>query len=283
MVFKKSTIVRSIFRVLDHTAPPLSARLAERLWCTIPRGAKAFAAQPGEIKTINGMVTEKWGSGPVVYLVHGWGGRRAQLDSFVAPLVQSGHTVVAFDAPSHGDSRPGAFGRGRGLLTEFADALTLMVKHFGPAQGVIAHSLGGAGAAIAILDGLPVQRAVFIGSMADPIPYTVEFGQTLGFGERTRHGFLRRIERRVRRSMSDFDIPARLGECEGDLPSVLIIHDTDDKEVHHRDGALLAAAWPHAEFLSTTGLGHRRILRDERVIRRAVAHAIDDRRLVAIW
>ncbi len=83
--------------------------------------------------------------------------------------------------------------------------------------------------------------------------------------------------------MSDFDIPARLGECEEDLPAVLIIHDTEDKEVHHRDGTLLAAAWPHAEFMSTTGLGHRRILRDEAVISRSVAHAIDDRRLVAIW
>ena len=272
MAFKKSTIVRSIFQVLDHTAPPLSARLAERLWCTIPRGAKAFAAQPGEVKTINGIVTEKWGSGPVVYLVHGWGGRRGQLDSFVAPLVQSGHTVVAFDAPSHGDSAPGMFGRGRGLLTEFSAALGAVVRHFGPAYGVIAHSLGGAATALAILDGLPVERAVFIAAMADPIPYTVEFGQTLGFRERIRIGFLRRLERRIGRPMSDFDIPARLGESEDELPPVLVIHDTQDKEVHHRDGAILAAAWPHAEFVSTTGLGHRRILRDPEVISRALDH-----------
>lgn len=273
MAFKKSTIVRSIFRVLDTAAPPLATRLAERLWCTIPRGSAAPAARPGTLITIEDrIVAEKWGSGPVVYLVHGWGGRRGQLDPFVAPLVQSGHTVVAFDAPSHGDSAPSAYGRGRGLLPEVSDALATVVRHHGPAHGVIAHSLGGAATAIAILDGLRVGSAVFIAPMADPIPYTFEFGQMLGFGERTRAGFLRRLEHRVRRPMSDFDIPARLGETEDELPPVLVVHDTEDKEVHHRDGALLAAAWPHAEFMSTTGLGHRRILRDEAVIRRAIDH-----------
>ena len=108
MAFKKSTIVRSIFWVLETATPPLAPRLAERLWCAIPRGAAAPAASSGLIFTIDDrIVAEKWGSGPVVYLVHGWGGRRGQLDPFVAPLVQSGHTVVAFDAPSHGDSAPG--------------------------------------------------------------------------------------------------------------------------------------------------------------------------------
>jgi pimeloyl-ACP methyl ester carboxylesterase len=276
MAFKKSTIVRSIFQVLETTAPALSIRLAERLWCTIPGGASATAAKPGRLFTIEDrIVAEKWGSGPIVYLVHGWGGVRGQLDPFVAPLVQSGHTVVAFDAPSHGDSAPGAFGRGRGLLPEFSEALATVVKHFGegrPAHGVIAHSLGSAATAIAILDGLAVERAVLIAPMADPIPYTVEFGQMLGFGERTRTGFLRRLEHRVGRAMSDFDIPARLGESEEDLPPILVVHDLEDKEVHYRDGALLAAVWPEAEFLGTTGLGHRRILRDEAVIQRAIGH-----------
>jgi pimeloyl-ACP methyl ester carboxylesterase len=105
-----------------------------------PSGTAAPATTPGTLVTIDDrIVAEKWGSGPVIYLVHGWGGRRGQLDSFVAPLVQSGHTVVAFDAPSHGDSAPGMFGRGRGLLTEFSAALGAVVRHFGPAYGVIAH------------------------------------------------------------------------------------------------------------------------------------------------
>jgi pimeloyl-ACP methyl ester carboxylesterase len=273
MAFQKSTIVRSIFWVLEPTAPRLSSRLAERLWCTIPKSAAAPVLKQGRRFTVGkGIVAERWGSGPVVYLVHGWGGRRGQLDGFVAPLVHSGHTVVSFDAPSHGDSLPGAYGRGRGLLPEFSDALLAVVAETGPAQGIIAHSLGASATAIAILDGLPVERAVLISPMADPIPYTVEFGQMLGFGERTRTGFLRRLEHRVGRPMSDFDIPARLGDTEDDLPPILVVHDREDKVVHFRDGAMLAATWPGAEFVSTSGLGHRRILSDDVVIRRALDH-----------
>src|SRR3954471_12912224 len=46
----------------------------------------------------------KWGQGPTVLLVHGWEGRGSQLGSFVEPLVAAGLSVVAFDAPGHGDS-----------------------------------------------------------------------------------------------------------------------------------------------------------------------------------
>src|SRR5688572_3816746 len=105
MAFEKSTIVRSInplFWVLEKAAPRPGAVLAERLWCTIPRGVKLTAADPGErftvrVNGVNGVnvVAESWGDGPVVYLMHGWGGSRRQLDPFVAPLVAAGHRVVS--------------------------------------------------------------------------------------------------------------------------------------------------------------------------------------------
>ncbi|MEZ4682380.1 MAG: alpha/beta fold hydrolase [Caldilineaceae bacterium] len=49
-------------------------------------------------------VKYSWGSGPTVLLVHGWAGRGSQLAPLVAPLVNAGYRVVAFDAPAHGDS-----------------------------------------------------------------------------------------------------------------------------------------------------------------------------------
>ncbi len=280
MAFEKSTIVRSfntLFWVLDKAAPSLGSVLAERLWCTLPRVANQPAADPGERFTVhvNGseIVAEAWGEGPVVYLMHGWGGNRRQLDPFVAPLLAAGHRVVSLDAPSHGDSGPGAFGPRRGLLTEFSDALAATVAVAGPAHGLIAHSLGGAAAAIAMLDGLAVQRAVLISAMADPGPYTVEFARWLGFGERIRKGFLRRLEERVGRPMSDFDILSRARETEvTPLPPLLVVHDRNDREVHYGDGQELALAWPSAELVTTVGLGHRRILTDPGVVRRAVDH-----------
>jgi pimeloyl-ACP methyl ester carboxylesterase len=50
----------------------------------------------------------------------------------------------------------------------------------------------------------------------------------------------------------------------------LILHDADDHDVPWQEGATLAAAWPGATFEKTSGLGHRRILRDPTVVARAV-------------
>ena len=83
-----------------------------------------------------------WGSGPVAYLVHGWGGNGSQLAAFVRPLLAEGFRVVLFDAPAHGDSEPGPAGPGRTHGVEFGKALDAVFAKFGPAEAVIAHSLG---------------------------------------------------------------------------------------------------------------------------------------------
>jgi pimeloyl-ACP methyl ester carboxylesterase len=201
--------------------------------------------------------------------MHGWGGFRAHLEPLVKPLTAKGYQVIALDAPSHGSSRPGAYGRKRSTLPEFADALNAVVAANGPAHAVIGHSLGGTASALAVLDGLPAERLVTIGSVVDAIPYTVEFARDLGFGERIRTGFIKRLERRVGRSMEDFSLPHR-ARTRTDLPPLLVIHDRQDKEVHHRDAIMLAGAWRGSDLLLTDGLGHRRILADAEVARRIV-------------
>ena len=47
--------------------------------------------------------------------------------------------------------------------------------------------------------------------------------------------------------------------------------DRDDDEVAWTDGAAIAEAWPGARLVTTTGLGHRRILRDAQVVSQAVS------------
>ena len=51
----------------------------------------------------------------------------------------------------------------------------------------------------------------------------------------------------------------------------LVVHDHDDEEIPHADAEAVAAAAPGATLVSTRGLGHHRIVRDEAVIERAVA------------
>jgi pimeloyl-ACP methyl ester carboxylesterase len=270
---QKSTIVRS-FAVLERAAPAAGARWAETLWFTVPRARArperpAPPGRPFQVQ-VNGhtVAGEAWGAGPVVYLVHGWGGWGRQLEAFVGPLVERGHRVVTFDAPSHGASDPGPAGPGRSTILEFADALAAVVAANGPAHALVAHSLGATAAAYAMRGGLRVERAAFVAPMADPLPYTHTFAGRLGFGERVRTRLVDRIERRVGMPLSALDVPAVAGEVP--TPPLLLVHDRQDTETGWADSAAIARSWPHARLVTTGGLGHRRILRAPAVVTEVV-------------
>jgi pimeloyl-ACP methyl ester carboxylesterase len=214
------------------------------------------------------IVGEVWGDGPVVFLLHGWAGHHGQLGPFVEPLLARGHRVVAFDAPSHGDSGPGALGPRSSTILEFTAALTRMVELHGPARAVIAHSMGSAAAAVAMCDGLRVGRVAMLAPMASPRSYAHQFATWFGFGERTLRRMVARIERRIGAPMHHFDVP-ELGRAVA-MPPTLIVHDRDDASIPVSDGAAIAAAWPGARLHVTSGLGHRRLLSDPDVVHEVV-------------
>jgi pimeloyl-ACP methyl ester carboxylesterase len=298
-----SRSVRVAFWVLERCAPALGARWAERLWFTIPRaraprrGSRNPEGVPRSIQPggtgrdagerfevpVDGrpVVGRVWGEGEPVYLLHGWGGSAWQLGAFVAPLLRAGYRVVAFDAPSHGESAPGPGGpRGSNLL-EFAAALRAVVDAFGPPRAVVSHSLGCSATAYALRDGLAADRVVFLAPMADPRPYTHQFARRLGFGERVRARMVERIERRVGVPMSTFDLPAMARQMTP--PPLLVVHDRDDREIGWSGGRDVSRAWPAARLLLTSGLGHRRILRDPEVVAQVVEFVRSGQAVAGRW
>ncbi|HEX8348240.1 MAG TPA: alpha/beta fold hydrolase [Actinoplanes sp.] len=264
---------RAAFRVLDRTAPGLAARWAERIWFTLPRAGahpprRSVPPASGQPFTVHvdghRVVGETWGAGPAVYLMHGWGGHSGQLAAFVAPLLDRGHRVVAFDAPSHGRSAPGAYGPRSSSIPEFASVLSAVVAAHGPAQCIIAHSMGATATAVALCDGLRAERVVLLAPMAGASSYARQFATVLGLGDRTFRRLIARVERRVGAPMHHFDVP-ELGRAVA-MPPTFVVHDRDDTSTPVSDGAAIAAAWPGARLRVTSGLGHRRLLRDPDVV-----------------
>jgi pimeloyl-ACP methyl ester carboxylesterase len=270
------TAVRAAFWLLERVAPALGARWAERLWFRVPRdhrGSRHGRRRPDgdrfQVPVQGGSVVAwSWGDGAPVYLVHGWGGSAGQLGAFVQPLVAAGYRVVAFDAPSHGASAPGPSGPRSANLLELAAALRAVAAAHGPAHAVVAHSLGCAATALALRDGLAAARAVLVAPFVDVVPYTHEFARRLGFGERVRARMVRRFERRLGVPMSDFELTGMARQMTP--PPVLVVHDRDDRETAWSGGRDLSRAWPGARLLTTSGLGHRRILSDPGVVAEAV-------------
>ena len=263
--------IRSTFAVLGRVAPSLAATLALDLFFT-PRGRRRSArvdavlasARRFEVVAGGDRVTGwAWGDGPAVYLVHGWAGLGGQLAAFVPPLVASGFRVVTFDAPGHGAS-----GGRRTSIVHFAEALRQVVAAEGEAHGVIAHSLGAAATVRALTQGLGVKRAVFVGPTGGPRDWAERFRGHLGVPAHVMATMRARSERWLGVSWDEFDIPAL---ARGQAVPLLVVHDRDDAEVPWSDGAAIASEWPGARLVTTTGLGHRRILRDAQVVAEAVS------------
>jgi pimeloyl-ACP methyl ester carboxylesterase len=277
------------FRGLEVLAPWVGSWLVDRLWFrlpAVPEKARRLRVElppgtPIEVPFENGLIRgTAYGDGPTVYLVHGWGGWGLQLAALIPPLVAEGFRVVAYDAPSHGDSEPGREGRGRGTMPELGDALQAVIGAQGAAYGIVAHSLGGPAVIYALGRGLAVERLVFVSSPTDFTQTLDQFQQALGFGPRIRAGFLRRFARRFG-PMEDFEAVSAVGRLLDDrdlpehLPELLLIHDKSDREITYEGSIAIAAVWPGAGIELTEGLGHRRVLADLEVVAAVRRHLVD--------
>ena len=182
---------------------------------------------------------------------------------FAAPLVAGGFSVVTFDAPAHGLSS----GR-RSSLPLFAWALRRVSLELGEPHAVIAHSLGCAATTLALKDGMRARSVIYIAPPLSPADYTRQFGEALGLTDAVVDDLKLRIEERFLRPWSDYSLADAAPAMRTPL---LIVHDTDDEDTPWSGGSTLAGLWPDARLMTTTGLGHRRILRNPRVIEEAVA------------
>ncbi len=200
-----------------------------------------------------------WGErGPGVLLVHGWGSRGARFVDLGNALLSSGYQVVTFDGPGHGASS-GRLSSG----PEFARAAGTVASAVGGVSAVVGHSLGGFAAALAIRLGLRARRAVFIAPSANVNSYSAQFASLLGVRDPVMASMRTRLERRLGFRWRLMDIPRFAGAMT--IP-LLVIHDREDRDVRWDDGAAIARAWPRAELLTTTGLGHHRIVSDPEVV-----------------
>jgi pimeloyl-ACP methyl ester carboxylesterase len=269
----KSTNVRSseapwLLRAGMATAasisPSLAAHAGERLFLRPPRREpsrreQAALAQGDPFVVAAGreqLRAWRFGEGPTVLLVHGWGGRAGQLAPLIPPLAAAGCAVVAFDGPAHGAST-GRLASG----IAFADAISAVASRVG-ARAAIGHSMGAAALGWAMSDGLALDAAVMLSPPSGVARFFRRFCDALALSPRVEDSIRERIRRRYGIAPEEFDLRRRTGT--GSTP-LLVVHDHDDAEVPWTDGEEVARAWPGARLSSTSGLGHRGVLRDASV------------------
>ncbi|WP_241758807.1 alpha/beta hydrolase [Pyxidicoccus parkwayensis] len=262
--------VRATSKGLGAVAPWAATAWAEKLFFTPRRPKRSRTAEAvlakGQQRVLKlggeKVAVWSWGEGPRVLLVHGWSGYGGQLTAFVAPLVEAGFSVVTYDAPGHGVSTGS-----RSSLPEMADMVAWVGRATGGPYAVVAHSFGAAATAVAMRDGLKVERAVFISPPADPRWGLEDFARTVGLTDGVKRRMAERMEERFDVSLRDLALPTFVPFLKVPLR---IFHDVGDREVPFASGEAIARAWPGAKLTRTEGLGHHRILYAPEVVKPSV-------------
>ena len=261
--------IRGMFSVTGKVSTRLSTYFAVKLFYKT-RPTKFRPNELAKLKTAKQEIlpfretmelhVASWGNdnSPVIVALHGWEGKGISFMEFIDPLVAAGYKVVTVDVPGHGLSK-----EKEADLTYFVDSLAIMAEAFGPIHGIIAHSFGGLATVLALERHIPVNQVVFISAASSPNMIIGEFGRMFNLGDKVIAGIKRNIEKRTNKEYASY-VP-RLDRTKPDVP-ILIIHDKDDNVLPYRVSADLLEHFPNAQKITTTGLGHQKILRDPAVV-----------------
>ncbi|RAO77510.1 alpha/beta hydrolase [Dyella jiangningensis] len=267
--------VRTGFALGGRLAPARTVERARRLFVTpfASSRARAERAQPDaemreQVIEVNGrrIATYVWGdpaTQPYALLVHGWSSFGLRYLPWVEPLRALGYALVAFDQPGHGKSD------GRYCtMPDFVDTVRSVGRHHGHAALVIAHSLGGAAAALAQGETWHADKLILIAPAADPVAATQRFSQFVHLGEHLRGRLHASLEAMTGINIHDLQVHRH-------LPTLgqpgLIVHDMDDHDVPWSEGERYARHWCGARLLTTQGLGHHRVLDAPEVMEASLA------------
>jgi pimeloyl-ACP methyl ester carboxylesterase len=261
--------LRAFFAALSVVAPRLAGRIALRLFRTPrrhhrPGWERHLAEGGGTLRVGPHLAAHAFGpaDAPIVLLLHGWEGRGLQLGRFVEPFVEAGYRAIAIDLPAHGESAGSVTD-----LIECMEALRKVGRDLGPLAAIVAHSFGGAITTLALERGLEAACVVLIAAPSSIDDVLRRFGEVTGLRGAAMRAFREGIERHTGVKLADVEIFERVAGLQA---PALIVHDHGDREVPFHDAERLAGRWPNATLVATHGRGHRRILKDEEVIRRVV-------------
>jgi len=283
-------LLRPLVGVTSLIAPGPVGRLAFKAFCTPPRRKQENANRNPAVKSASARLAEArpvaipFPCGSVaayvfepvrppappaqirtVILVHGWSGQAAYMTAFVAPLIEAGFRVVAYDLPAHGASTGSELNIPIGVAS-----LTAVARAFAPVHALVTHSFGGSIALAALAGTVPgqprirVDRLVMIAAPSSMAGVTRRFGSTIGLGARGQRALERRIHVVAGAPVEAFEGRAQLAALR--VPT-LVLHCRDDRELGLENAQDLAAAGDFVRLETLAGVGHRRILQAKAVVR----------------
>jgi pimeloyl-ACP methyl ester carboxylesterase len=184
-----------------------------------------------------------------ILLVHGWESNAARWQKTLPHLQKSGSTIIAIDAPAHGQSSGKEFN-----VPLYAEFINKAVQKYHPTI-IIGHSIGGAACVYHqhLFPETSIQKMVILGAPSDLQTLINNYIAMLSLNEKMIPLLENRFVNRFNFKLEDFS-----GKKFASNFTVkgLIAHDTADNVVAFEEGEKIASTWKNSEFIATNGLGH---------------------------
>jgi pimeloyl-ACP methyl ester carboxylesterase len=200
-----------------------------------------------------------------VLIAHGFNSSVAKFDRYIRPLMKKGYEVLAFDAPAHG------YSTGKTLNAEvFKDMIIAINEIYGPVKSFMGHSFGGLAICLA-LEEIPHDeeyRVVLIAPATESKTAIDFFFSFMKLNENVRKEFDENIFRLKNKPPEWYSVSRAVENIKA---RILWCHDEDDDMTPWKDAKkVMDQNHRHIEFLVTKGFGHRRIYRENKVLKAIV-------------
>lgn len=202
------------------------------------------------------------GEGRKVLFCHGWGGIGDSFYRFIDPLVASGYQFILVDFPAHGLSSGT-----ESSIFDFISTIELIIKELGPIYALVGHSVGGLAAMNVLAKNHNITKSIIISCPASIKSVVGTYKRMLKLSDKVIRKLMDNIEQKFEISIPEKSIHGLNSHLKS---STLIFHDKYDSTIPYEDGILIEQKWLNSKFISTIGLGHHRILRDETVISESI-------------
>jgi len=200
-----------------------------------------------------------------VLIIHGFESTSYNFDRYVVPLIKKGYQVLAFDAPAHGIS-----GGKRITLPLYVAMLEKIQEKYGPIHSFLAHSFGGLALAH-FLEKIPhdeTTRAVLIAPATETTTAIDSFFRFLHLNNDIRKEFDELIYKKGGVYADHLSIRRAANNIRA---SILWLHDEEDEMTPIADALKVKDDdHPNIQFVITKGLGHRRIYRENKIVKQVL-------------
>ncbi|WBX72657.1 alpha/beta hydrolase [Tenacibaculum pacificus] len=172
-------------------------------------------------------------------------------------LLEKGYMVISFDGPAHGKSSGKTT-----AMPEFLETINQIDKKHGPFEAAIGHSFGGMCLYNSVATDFKIKKLITVGAPDKVSDVILNFTKNLALKPVIAHKMKYLFDKKWER---DIDTHSSNIVAKNILIPTLVVHDANDGDVPVSSAIHIRQNLQRGTLLITKGLGHTKILRNQKV------------------